>query len=311
MKNNAPEIKKILVPVSIGTQDVAALKQALIFREVYGAEIILLNVMYKSFSLRFSFWNENLQRQLNKTEKKLKKFTKNFFGGEIPEYVKLHVTSGNLVKEILDVSEKEKCDLIIIKKRKRMASKTGLFKSENADKLISKALCPVITIPEKNTEHNIKDILIPVDITKKVTMKIAWAKYIAERFKVKIHIVSVLDLNIEPLKSLAYRKALKIEESMKEAGLDAEVKLLKTNNRPMHDVVLSHIAEVNPDFVLMMTHQESILFDDYIGKFATEVIHRSPSPVFSLVPRKEMLVSNFIEGFSSTAEQKDKTYVDL
>ena len=85
------------------------------------------------------------------------------------------------------------------------------------------------------------------------------------------------------------------------------MELAKANNRSMHDVVLSYIDELKPDLVLMMTHQESIHFDNYIGKFANEIIHRSESPVFNLVPRKETLIGNL---FVSLDTQK-KNWQDI
>ncbi|MDF1549981.1 MAG: universal stress protein [Bacteroidales bacterium] len=299
MTNYTPEIKKIIVPVSIGNEDIVALKQALIFQEIYGCEIILLNVLTKVSVFHKIMRPKNLKKQIKKAEKSLRKFTTIFFGGEMPSNIKLKITTGNLIEKILITAERTNCDLIIIKKRRRILTKFSFLKNENADKLISGALCPVLTIPKKNIENTIKNILIPVDITKKIDIKIAWVKYLALKFNAKVNVVSVLDLNIAPLKSLAYQKALLIEESMKEVGLEANVELLKANNQSMHDVILSHIGKLNPDLVLIMTHQESILFDNYIGKFATEVIHRSNSPIFSLVPRKETLITSFIDSLDS------------
>lgn len=298
MANYNPKIKKILVPLSLDSQDSIAIKQALVFEKIYNCEIVLLNVLNKGLNLSMINWDERIE----KTKNELKQFAVSFFKGEVPEYITFRVVAGNLVKEILNISNQENCDLIIINKRERTTGISGLFVRENADKLISRAKCPVMTITKEHSVDKVKTILIPVDITKKVAIKIAWAKFLAKKFNAKIHIVSILNLNIQPLKSLAYRKGLLIEKSMKEAGVEAEIELLKANDRPTSDVVLSYIDYLNPDFVLLMTHQESILFDDYIGKFATEVIHRSSSPIFSLVPRKDMLMSDFIESFSTKIE---------
>jgi hypothetical protein len=62
----------------------------------------------------------------------------------------------------------------------------------------------------------------------------------------------------------------------------------------MEAAVLDHAAEVKPDMFLIMTHQESILFDNYLSNFASEIIHKSPIPVFSVVPRKETLIDGFM-----------------
>ncbi|MCK5135572.1 MAG: universal stress protein [Bacteroidales bacterium] len=297
--NYTPEIKKILTPVPLGSDCRIAIQQAMIFHEVYGSEIILLHV-----ETAFSFFHrllkpKRLKKHIKRAKKKLKKYARNYFGGKIPDFISMQISTGELIQEILLAAKKTKCDLIIISKGERIVSRLSFLKNENADKLISGAVCPVLTISGKHTEKGIKDILIPVDITKKITNKVAWVKYLAKKFNAKVHVISVLDLDITPLESLAHRKALEIENSIKEVGLDVNVELLKANNRSMHDVVLSYIGELKPDLVLMMTHQESILLDNHIGKFASEIIHRSESPVFNLVPRKETLIGNLFDSFDT------------
>lgn len=305
--NHTPEIRKILAPVPLGSDCKIAIQQAMVFHKVYDSEIILLHV-----ETEFSFFHkllrpDRLKKHIKRAKKKLKKYAKNYFGGEIPDFISMQVSIGELIEEILLAAKKTKCDLIIISKGERIFSRLSFLKNENADKLISGAVCPVLTISGKHTEKGIKDILIPVDITKKITNKVAWVKYLAEKFNAKVHVISVLNMEIPPLKSLAYRKALEIETSMKKAGLEVNVELLKAKNQSMHEVVLSYIGELKPDLVLMMTHQESILFDNYIGKFAGEIIHRSESPVFNLVPRKETIIENL---FSSFDTQK-KSWQDI
>ncbi len=307
--NCTPEIKKILAPVPLGSDCKIAMQQAMIFHKVYGSEIILLHVETE-FSLFHKLLRPGrLKKHIKRAKKKLKKYAKNYFGGNIPDFISIHVSTGELVQGILLAAKKTECDLIIISKRERIVSRFNFLKNENADKLISGAVCPVLTISGKHTEEGIKNILIPVDITKKIDSKVARVKCLAKKFNAKVHVISVLDLDIPPLKSLAYRKALEIETSIKKEGLEVNVELIKAKNRPMHEVVLSHIHELKPDLVLMMTHQESILFDNYIGKFAGEIIHRSESPVFNLVPRKETLTGNLLDSFSPEKKAWQENYV--
>ncbi len=302
--NYTPEIKKILVPVTLGSGDAIAVKQAMDFQRVYGCEILLLHVIMDPSLVIKIIHREKYKNELEQKKSELQKFAASFYGGSIPEFLSMKVERGGVVQTIHRAAEECNCDLIIVK---RENSEDGLFRlqnNENADKLISGSACPVLTIPGVVSEQGIKDILIPVDITKKIAIKIAWVKYLAARFNARVHIVSVLDLDIAPLKSLAYRKALKIEKSMKDAGLEANVNLLKAKRNTMHHAILSHIETINPDFVLMMTHQESILYDNYIGKFANEVIHKSKSPVFSLVPRTETLMTSFMDSLVYTKNNK-------
>lgn len=288
-----PEIKKILVPIINGDRGVIALKHAMAFHEIYACEIILLHVVTKVSVISRIVQADKLKKKIEKSEKKLERIATAFFEGEVPGFISMTVEEGQFVQIILKTAEENKCDLIILKRRKRVLSKLRLIKNE--DELIASSACPILTIPAKKLKTDIKDILIPVDIRKKVDTKIAWVKYLALKFNAKVHIVSVLDIDIAPNSSLAHQKALTIEDSMKKVGIETNVLLLKSKGRAKHDVILTHIKELKPDFVLIMTHQESILFDNYIGEFASEVIHQSISPIFSLVPRKETLMSNLIE----------------
>jgi len=296
---NTPEIKTILVPIAIGKDGTIALKQAMIFQKLCNCKIILLHVLPKRSVFHLIVNPNSLSRQKLKAERELEKFTKRFYGGEIPPYVTLKVVIGSLIQKILITAERTKCDLIIIKKKKRIVKRFTLSKTENADKLISGSVCPVITISKRHTENGINNILIPVDVTKRITNKIAWAKYLALNFNAKIHVISVLDIDIAPYKSLAHRKALEIERSITEVGLEANVVIIKSHKQSMHDVVLKHISKIKPDLVLTMTHQESILLDNYIGKFASEIIHRSNRPVFSIAPKKENMMTNILDSLQT------------
>ncbi|WP_372639925.1 universal stress protein [Ancylomarina sp.] len=298
-----PEIKKILVPITNRDEGALVLKHAMAFHEIYACEIILLYVIRKKTVVQSLMQEDKQKERIEISERKLEVFALDFFGGKLPEFVSLKVVKGRLIQAILKSAEESKCDLIIIKKRKPVLRKFRFIKNE--DELIASSACPVLTIPENKIETSINDILIPVDIRKKVDTKVAWVKYLALKFNAKVHIVSVLDLDIAPNSSLAYQKALSIEESMKKVGLEANVLLLKSKGRNKQDVILSHIEALKPDFVLMMTHQESILFDHYIGEFASEVIQKSTSPIFSLVPRRETLMSQLIEPIISPKKSSD------
>jgi len=234
-----------------------------------------------------------LKRHNKKAMKKLKKLLKKFFNGDPPGYLNPVIANGELIPTILRRAEIEKSDLIIIKKAERIRERFRFFKKENADKLISEAFCPVMTMIHKPRVEGIKKILIPIDITKRTDAKVAWAISLSKSFEASIHIVSVLNMDIHRMNSLSYRKSKEIEAKFEEQGLKVDIALLRANSRPMEEVVLEHANFIEPDMILIMTHQESILFDNYLGNFASEIIHKSSYPVFSVVPGKETVVDGF------------------
>lgn len=287
-------VQKILVPVPLTSDFSVPLKQALYFHQVYHSEIILMNVV-PDFTIFHRVLNpEKLRRHNRQAMEKLESLARSYFNGNIPEHVVLKVVNGELIPSILKTAMEWKCDMIIIKKAKRIKTFFHFLKSENADKIIAEAVCPVLTIIGRLTDEKIRDILIPVDIFKKTTNKIAWSVSLAKEFGAKLHIVSVLKLDIEKKDSLAFKKCKEIEDAVRKEGVDVNTKLLNASDKSVHEVVLDHAAELNPDMLLIMTHQESILFDNYLGSFAREIIHRSPFPVFSVVPCKETILDGFM-----------------
>ena len=237
-----------------------------------------------------------LKQKRRKALKKLKKLVRGFYRDEaILDHVKFVVETGEIVSSILKVAKEHRADLIIIKKARRISGRVRPFKQDNADRLIANSVCPVMTIYKKPAINGIDRILLPVDITKKTDIKVAWAKSMAKRFGAEIHVVSVMNMKIKRVHSLSYQKGRRIEDEIRKDGIKAELVLLEKGDKPEEDQVLAYARQYRPDLMLIMTHQENILFDNYLGSFAREVVHRAKMPVFSVIPIRESLVSEIIE----------------
>ena len=55
----------------------------------------------------------------------------------------------------------------------------------------------------------------------------------------------------------------------------------------MHETVQFFSMKECPDLTIIMTHQESVINENYIGRFASEIIHNCPTPVLSIVPGRD------------------------
>ena len=115
-KNNI----KILVPVPLTPDFSVALGQALHFNNAYSTEIILMNVV-PDLSLSDRIMNSDKQKKnSHEAGAKLRSLVNNYFNDESHENVNYKVVNGQLVPSILKEAEKQKCDLIIIKKAKKL-----------------------------------------------------------------------------------------------------------------------------------------------------------------------------------------------
>ena len=294
------QINRILVPVPLNHNMVSPIMQAIYFHEKFGSEIVLLHV--ESELTIFQKWIPS-RLQVKHRKKALKKFcgqVNHFFPGHpLLKKLQYELVIGKLIPSILRVATRRKSDLIIIKKAARTHGKARVFRKENADKLISDSICPVMTIFKEPEINGINRILLPVDITKNTDKKVSWAISLAKKFGSSIHVVSVQHLNIESVHSLSYNKGRKIKKKIWKNGMDSDLVLLKAEQRTEDEVVLDYAKKIKPDLLVIMTHQETILFDNYLGAFAREIIHKSFVPVISIVPRKDSLILNLLESMET------------
>lgn len=313
MQNDSDHPIKVLVPVPLSGNFKTPLKQAYSFYRQYGAEITLLSVFHNISRLEKWVTRRKIKLHSERAIKKKKKKINRYFHDEaFINHIRFDVKTGDFVSSILKVAKEMEADLIILKKTKRASTQRRFLKQENVDKLIANSVHPVLTVDKKPAQNGISKILLPVDITKKTDNKIAWAISMAKRFDAEVRIFSVMNMKIKPVHSLSYKKGKQIEEQIRNEGIKTELVIVDRGDMNVEDQVLDYADEYRPDLILIMTHQENILFDNYLGKFAREIIHESKVPVFSVIPQKETVFSVFFDSVvemsgSHRKAKKDKS----
>lgn len=254
------------------------LKQTLFIQKSLGMNIFILNVIKEPSLFNTLFRPRKLSYKRNEALNELKKFVENFVDGEIPRYMALRVKSGNTLRILFLQSKNGGYEFMIVDKSE---SPGGLSRYET-DKLISRSVCPVMTINKDHFTDNFKKIIIPVDISRATSKKLLWATYFAKKFNAKIEIVSALNVNLSTRNSLAWKNAEKLKYMLIKRGVECEVTVLKTQIREKHKVIIEHIEKEKPGLVIIRTHEESNMTGTAIGKFVSEIVHECKMPVFTV-----------------------------
>ena len=283
-----------MVPIAITKEGKTAINQALYFQKAYSSRITILHIVPPAYIINRIFKRKECEQNQKRSQKKLLRFVKKIFKGTIPDYIDLRIIVGELVPTILKIADNQKYDLIIIKKSKKTKGPFYNLRKHNTDRIIGASSCPVLTIKETWTKMGIREILIPIDIGKQIRTKIFWAIELALKFKAKIRIVSVLKVNIDIEGSYTYRKCKILEKWIKGHDIECDVRILKSKEHKMHDAVQFYSMKECPDLTIIMTHQESVINENYIGRFAAEIIHNCPTPVLSIVPEHDNVFSVFL-----------------
>lgn len=256
------------------------LKQVLFFKEALDMRVFLIDLI-KSTSI-FSV-NPNSKKNQIRHQGALNRFhdfVKTTLDSDIPNNIILRIGWGRLVSTLIAESERGGYEFVVIDKSGKTES--ALPSRSDVDRYVSKSHCPVLTINKDRPVERVKTIIIPIDITQQTKKRLYWATFFAKKLNAKVQIVSALKVNIEKTKSLAYKNAERLKHMLEERGIDCEVKILKTQYKENHEVIVQHIEESQAELVIIRTHQEFQFSGRPIGKFVSGIIHGCKVPVFTV-----------------------------
>ncbi len=143
-----PPIAKILVPIDFSDYSKSALRYAVEFNRDFKAELVLIYVVEPViYPADFSFGQVALPSMEGELRERGQHQLQALSEREIPVEMpsRCLVRSGKPFQEIVGLAEEESADLIIIASHGHSGIEHLLFGS-TAEKVIRKALCPVLSI---------------------------------------------------------------------------------------------------------------------------------------------------------------------
>ncbi len=287
---------KIVVPLDFHAQSMIALEQTRGIARFMKAEIIILYIIEATdiFSSLF-----RRREQEKKIEEEVKKKLEELAATTSEKFrlpVSTRIERGKVYEQILHVSEEVNARFIIMGKND-VDEGFSRFLGSNASHVIANSKCPVITVKGKEHKLGLKNIVLPLDLTKKTREKVFNAVSFGLNCNSAIWMVSVLTGGISLTSSRIYAKMKLAKSMIEENGVPCNIKLFKKSDTPNYEVIIKYARDINADLIMIMTHQESDFRDHYIGKFAHEVINRSDIPVMTMIPSDPKKGRKFVKTF--------------
>lgn len=270
----------ILALIPQNEEGKALLKQALFFQKSLQMRIFILNLIQPFSIFSKKFRHKKLELHITEAKEELKIFIENSINENVPENVIIRILAGDAISSLTKESKNGGYEFIVIDKSND--NFTGALTKVEVDKIISRSLCPVLTVNKNFPVNEIKKIVIPIDIAQTTKKRLWWATFFAKKYNAKVHIVSALNIDISETQSLAHRNADKIRSMLNERGVPCEIKILKVHHQEKNKAILNYIEEEKPELVIIRTHQESIYSGARIGKFVSEIVHGCKMPVFTV-----------------------------
>ncbi len=242
-----------IVPHDLTEVGNAALDYALFLGTHVKTEIMVLNLV-------------DNKAKIPATEQRLKEIVSK---KTVPANVELTilVAAGDIFTEISNIANREHAQLIIMGTHgiKGFQRLTGSF----AMKVITSCDVPFIIV-QKDTHHtDIKNIVVPIDLTKESLQIVSSAGDLARMFDATVHVIGEKQ-NDEGLSQQIKNRVLLIRNKYDEKGAKCEVNLLKSGGSYAKKV-RQYVTDTKANMIAIAYHSESLLpqFDSFAQSLIT------------------------------------------
>lgn len=279
--------KTILVPLDFSEQSFIALEQSYNLARLSNSTLTLLHVVRDNNSVFGLFSDAEKKDIIFKLKIKLDEYA-DVVHNKTGLKVDSLITNGNVVEKILETAESLNVNFIVMGSKKPdniMKKVTG----SKTLRVIQEADCPVISIEGKHHRTGCENIILPLDLTKETTQKVANTITFAKLFNSKVHAVSVVTTKDDYLISRMKLQMEQVQKFILKSGVECETKMLNVSgsNNEICDSILNFANEAKGDLIVIMTQQENDIVQYFLGSLAKELIHRSKIPIMSIVPKKK------------------------
>jgi nucleotide-binding universal stress UspA family protein len=181
--------------------------------------------------------------------------------------ITLHVEVGDIFTDIARISGKEHAQLIIMGTHgaRGFQKLTGSY----AMKVITSCDVPFMIVQDGTKHVPIKNIVVPIDLTKESLQIISPAGDLARMFDATVHVLGERH-NDEGLSQQTKNRVLLIRNKYDEKGAKCEVHLLK-NGGSYSKKIMQYVSEVGVNVIAIAYHSESLLpqFDSFAQSLIT------------------------------------------
>lgn len=190
------------------------------------------------------------------------------------------IRSGKVYDEIASFAKINR-SLCVITGTHGISGYEEMWIGSNANRIVSMAPCPVITIRQDyHIPERMRKIILPVDSTPETLEKAAFAIKIAAATRAEIILVRLYTSNVSAFKRKVDQYANIIIDDIEKAKVKYELMDKLTNN--LTSDLLGIIDKTNADLLAIMTEQENSMANIMLGPYAQQMVNNSPVPVLSV-----------------------------
>lgn len=153
----------------------------------------------------------------------------------------------------------------------------------NANKIVSAANCPVITIRAGIAiERHLDHIVMPLDSTPETRQKVPITADLAGMFNAEVHILAVYTTSVDQVRDHVMSYAKQSAEYFKKNNVKCRIVEIDADN--LSTSTMDYAKKVDANLISIMTEQEKTTTNIWLGPYAQQMVHHSSIPVLSIHP---------------------------
>lgn len=196
------------------------------------------------------------------------------------------IRKGKVYKEVAKVAEERGADLILVGTH-GTSGYDPFWIGSNANKLISSAPCPVITIRlGVDIKRDLKRIILPLDDTRETRQKVPVVTDIAYFFNAEVYILGLYTSHVDHYRYLVDTYCEQVERHFIKKRIKCKVYKIEAGN--VTKATIEFATKNDGNLIAIMTEQTTSTMNLWMGPYAQQMVNQSPIPVISVHPRDEL-----------------------
>jgi nucleotide-binding universal stress UspA family protein len=196
------------------------------------------------------------------------------------------VRRGKVYKEISNLAKENEADLILVGTH-GTSGYDPFWIGSNANKLISIAPCPVITIRlGVDIQRNLTKIVLPIDDSPETRQKVAMTTDIAAFFNAEVLILGLYTSSVDHYRNLIDSYTEQVVKHFVKHNIMHSVHTSEAGNVTKATIEFALTHEAN--LIAIMTEQTTSAMNLWLGPYAQQMVNQSPIPVLSVHPKEHL-----------------------
>ena len=200
--------------------------------------------------------------------------------------ISFKIRTGKVYKEITDEARDTKA-MMIVTGTHGASVFVEFWIGSNANRIVSLAPCPVITIRGSlDVSRPLTTIILPIDSTTETRQKATFTGHLAKKHDATVHIVSLYTSKVKAIRRNVDSYTDQVAKYFESEGVKYLVTSKEVDN--IADGVIQYAKSVNGNLISIMSQQESTTANLWMGPYAQQIINRSQIPVLCIRPKETL-----------------------